>query len=128
MVVLLPSRVSWLLGILPQQNCGCCSVLTTPDRILYFTIFVGPKNDVRRRRLHQVVAARREPSHFFTFHLEQPAGDAENWVGLNPQHNTPLTTRRERDTLSHRLLPMVGRGSYQHTLWVPSTLVKIARF
>jgi hypothetical protein len=71
-----------LLGILPQQNCGCCSVLTTPDRILYFTIFVGPKNDVRRRRLHQVVAARREPSHFFTFHLEQPAGVAA-WSSTN---------------------------------------------
>jgi hypothetical protein len=31
-----------------------------------------------------------------------------NWIGLSRQHDTPLKTWRERDTLSHRLLPMMG--------------------
>ena len=31
------------------------------------------------------------------------------WIGLTRRHDTPLETRRERDTLSHRSVPMVGR-------------------
>jgi hypothetical protein len=33
----------------------------------------------------------------------------KNLIGLIRQHDTPLKTRRERDALSHRLLPVVGR-------------------
>ena len=35
--------------------------------------------------------------------------NTKTWIGLSRQHVTPLKTGRERDTLSHRLLPMVGR-------------------
>jgi hypothetical protein len=35
--------------------------------------------------------------------------NAKKWIGLSGKHDAPLWTGRERDTLSHRLLPMMGR-------------------
>src|SRR5258708_39699102 len=54
--------------------------------------------------------------------------NAKKWIGLNGKHDAPAWTGRERDTLSHRLLPMMGRRSKKHTLWVPCTPVNIAHF
>jgi hypothetical protein len=34
---------------------------------------------------------------------------ARTWIGVSRQHDNHLKTRRERDTLSHRSLPVVGR-------------------
>src|SRR5258708_33003115 len=36
--------------------------------------------------------------------------NAKKWIGLNGKHDAPAWTGRERDTLSHRLLPMMGRS------------------
>jgi hypothetical protein len=35
--------------------------------------------------------------------------NAKQWIGLSGKHDAPPWTRRERDTLSHRLLPMMRR-------------------
>jgi hypothetical protein len=36
-------------------------------------------------------------------------GNAEKWSGVSGQHDVSLEIRRERNTLSHRLMPMTGR-------------------
>jgi len=35
--------------------------------------------------------------------------NAKKWIGLSGKHDAPPWTGRERDTLSHRWLPMMGR-------------------
>ena len=47
------------------------------------------------------------------FAVSRPVQNSElrntkNWFGLSRQHDAPRKTRRERDTLSHRLLPVGG--------------------